>query len=72
MTEASKRDIRFDDRRSLGDYSDGVPPLPIPNREVKPASADGTALVGEGSFYPKQSANQFLNIFYIINNLKTA
>ena len=34
-------------KRSLGDYSDRVPPLPIPNREVKPASADGTAKVGE-------------------------
>ena len=27
----------------LGGYSSGVPPLPIPNREVKPAGADGTA-----------------------------
>ena len=27
----------------LGGYSGGVPPLPIPNREVKPARADGTA-----------------------------
>ena len=26
-----------------GDYSTGVPPLPIPNREVKPGHADGTA-----------------------------
>ena len=26
-----------------GGYSDGVPPLPIPNREVKPDRADGTA-----------------------------
>ena len=26
-----------------GVYSDGDPPLPIPNREVKPVSADGTA-----------------------------
>ena len=34
-------------QRSLGDYSVGVPPLPIPNREVKPDSADGTAIVGE-------------------------
>jgi hypothetical protein len=34
-------------KRSLGDYSVGVPPLPIPNREVKPDSADGTAFVGE-------------------------
>ena len=33
--------------KALGDYSDRVPPLPIPNREVKPASADGTAKVGE-------------------------
>ncbi len=30
-----------------GDYSNGVPPLPIPNREVKPVHADGTASVGE-------------------------
>ena len=28
---------------SSGDYSTGVPPLPIPNREVKPSHADGTA-----------------------------
>ena len=39
-----KSEIR---NRSLGDYSVGVPPLPIPNREVKPDSADGTAIVGE-------------------------
>ena len=31
------------DYKDLGGYSDGVPPLPIPNREVKPVSADGTA-----------------------------
>ena len=31
--------------RSLsGGYSGGVPPLPIPNREVKPVIADGTAM----------------------------
>ena len=28
-----------------GDYSTGVPPLTIPNREVKSSSADGTALI---------------------------
>ena len=28
---------------TYGGYSNGVPPLPIPNREVKPVSADGTA-----------------------------
>ena len=27
-----------------GGYCDGVPPLPIPNREVKPVCADGTAM----------------------------
>ena len=27
-----------------GGYSGGVPPLPIPNREVKPTCADGTAM----------------------------
>ena len=26
-----------------GGYSAGAPPLPIPNREVKPGRADGTA-----------------------------
>ena len=32
----------------LGGYSSEVPPLPIPNREVKLTHADGTALdVGE-------------------------
>ena len=29
--------------KDLGGYSTGVPPLPIPNREVKPGHADGTA-----------------------------
>ena len=27
-----------------GGYCGGVPPLPIPNREVKPTYADGTAM----------------------------
>ncbi len=30
-------------KRKSGGYSRGVPPLPIPNREVKPTRADGTA-----------------------------
>ena len=30
-----------------GDSSAGVPPVPIPNTDVKPCSADGTALVVE-------------------------
>ena len=32
--------------RHSGGYSVGVPPLPIPNREVKPNRADGTAYSG--------------------------
>ena len=38
---------RSEDVRHSGGYSVGVPPLPIPNREVKPDRADGTAQVGE-------------------------
>ena len=30
----------------LGGYSSEVPPLPIPNREVKLTHADGTAYLG--------------------------
>ena len=33
--------------KAKGGYSVRVPPLPIPNREVKPHHADGTAKVGE-------------------------
>ena len=32
--------------RYSGGYGGGVPPLSIPNREVKPACADGTADCG--------------------------
>ena len=31
-------------RELSGGYCGGVPPLPIPNREVKPTCADGTAM----------------------------
>ena len=34
--------IRGFPRKDLGGYSERVPPLTIPNREVKPFSADGT------------------------------
>ena len=34
-------------KRRQGGHSVRVPPLPIPNREVKPHHADGTAKVGE-------------------------
>ena len=43
--------------RYSGGYCSRVPPLPIPNREVKPACADGTAMqcgrVGSRHFYLK-------------------
>ena len=35
-----------------GDYSTGVPPLPIPNREVKPGHADGTAFSADTNVLP--------------------
>ena len=42
-----------------GGYCGGVPPLPIPNREVKPACADGTAMqcgrVGGRHFFFKEA-----------------
>ena len=31
-------------KQDLGGYSSEVPPLPIPNREVKLTNADGTAV----------------------------
>ena len=51
---------RFPHMSSLisGGYSDGAPPLPIPNREVKSVRADGTASsgrVGIRRFFPEES-----------------
>ena len=34
-------------KKYSGGYSTRVPPLPIPNREVKPCHAVGPAVVGE-------------------------
>ena len=55
----------------LGGYSNGVPPLPIPNREVKPISADGTAYrgrVGRRLFLNKSSG--FLSrSFFVFNGV---
>ena len=41
-------------QRIVGGYSERVPPLPIPNREVKPLSADGTAVRWESRSLPTQ------------------
>ncbi len=35
--------VRADSKWVLGDCSEGDPPVPIPNTEVKPFSPDGTA-----------------------------
>ena len=35
--------VRYVNNHIAGVYCGGVPPLPIPNRAVKPACADGTA-----------------------------
>ena len=40
--------VRKDVQRYVGAYSNGAPPLPIPNREVKPVSADGTGVDAPG------------------------
>ena len=42
-----------------GGYSDGVPPLPIPNREVKPDRADGTAHSRESRSPPFYESPEF-------------
>ena len=34
----------YEKEETSGGYCGGVPPLPIPNREVKPTYADGTAM----------------------------
>ena len=59
-------------KRYLGGYSSGVPPLPIPNREVKPTRADGTALhrgrVGRRRFSETSKIKFFgVSLFYIVN-----
>ena len=41
-----------------GVYNRGDPPLSIPNREVKPLSADGTALWWESRFAPNCESSQ--------------
>ena len=62
-----------------GVYSDGDPPLPIPNREVKPVSADGTAPGWESRSMPnleERASSSDSPLFYflslpIVENLLT-
>ena len=48
----------------------GDPPLPIPNREVKPDSADGTALscgrVGHRHFFSKRALVNAKALFFVL------
>ena len=61
------------EKEILGDDSGGVPPLPIPNREVKPVCADGTAIqcgrVGNRQFFTSEIIrnNGFAFLFFINN-----
>ena len=54
-----------------GGYCGGVPPLPIPNREVKPACADGTAMqcgrVGGRHFFSESCRTQVLRLSFYLN-----
>ena len=57
----SKGEVQY--VRHSGGYSVGVPPLPIPNREVKPNRADGTAYsgrVGRRHLFPVPSSGKCL------------
>ena len=60
----------FAPQKTLGGYCGGVPPLPIPNREVKPACADGTAMqcgrVGGCLLYLRSlRSNDFGDLFFM-------
>ena len=56
-------------RRINGGNSDGDPPLPIPNREVKPVSADGTAIPSGrvGSRQPSEDNQKWLSSFFLLS-----
>ena len=63
-------------RHISGGYSRGVPPLPIPNRAVKPARADGTApqcgRVGRRRFSETSKINVFgVSLFYMVNTQRS-
>ena len=57
-----------------GIYSYGDPPLPIPNREVKPVSADGTAPGWESRSMPNleraSSTNPLFFLFCLVFNFQ--
>ena len=58
----------------LGGYSSEVPPLPIPNREVKLTNADGTAYLGGrvGSRLFKEQAKWFAPFLFAYSTISFA
>ena len=58
----------------LGGYSSEVPPLPIPNREVKLTNADGTAYLGGrvGSRLFKEQADRFAPFLFAYSTISFA
>ena len=56
-----------------GGYCGGVPPLPIPNREVKPTCADGTAMqcgrVGSRLFSYQRPWREISEVFFVLSGL---
>ena len=56
----------------LGGYSSEVPPLPIPNREVKLTHADGTAYLGGrvGSRLFKGRSNDLPFLFLFVRGIR--
>ena len=52
-----------------GGYCGGVPPLPIPNREVKPDRADGTAHPRESRSPPFYESPEDRNVFRVFSCL---
>ena len=56
-----------------GGYCGGVPPLPIPNREVKPTCADGTAMqcgrVGSCLFSYQRPWREISEVFFVFSGL---
>ena len=57
----------YEKEETSGGYCGGVPPLPIPNREVKPTYADGTAMqcgrVGSRLLFKSKQSPEDSNIF---------
>ena len=65
--------VREKDKFTIsGDDGEGVPPVPIPNTEVKPFSADGTWLVtARESRSPPDSMKSFerMTSFFVLDFL---